>query len=383
MTKKNYYEVLGVKKEASGDEIKKAYRRLAMKFHPDRNQNNKEAENKFKKIQEAYAVLSDEKKRSLYDQLGHENFESAVKGGGAQGFSGGFSGFENVGDIFGDIFGNIFNEARRGGGGARHASRGQDLLVGLKITLEESVFGTNGIVNIQHMINCHGCNGSGAQKGSKPEKCKHCNGSGQVHMQQGFFAIQQTCPVCHGAGEIIANPCLDCHSRGQVKISKKLSVKVPAGIDNGDRIRLGGEGNAGLHGASAGDLYVEITILPHKIFRRNGLDLHCELPITFTSAALGNEYEMPTLEGKVKLKVPPETQSGKVMRLSGKGIKGIRGGLGDLYCTINIETPVNLDNEQKELLRRFDDLLAKDRKKHSPISRSWFSGVKDFFAKFA
>ena len=381
--KKNYYEILGVTKDTSNDEIKKAYRRLAMKFHPDRNQNDKEAESKFKEIQEAYAVLSDEKKRSLYDRLGHENFANATRGGGTQGFSSDFSGFENVGDIFGDIFGNIFNEARRGSGGARQASRGQDLLVGLEITLEESVFGTNSVVNIRHTINCHECNGSGTKKGSKPEKCKHCNGSGQVHMQQGFFAIQQTCPICHGDGEIITNPCLDCHGKGQVKISKKLSVKIPAGIDSGDRIRLSGEGNAGLHGAAAGDLYVEITVLPHKIFRRNGLDLHCELPITFANAALGSEYEIPTLEGKVKLKIPPETQAGKVMRLAGKGVKGFRGGLGDLYCTIHIETPINLDNEQKELLRRFDDLLAKDRKKHSPIAPSWFSGIKDFFAKFA
>ncbi len=385
MTQKSYYDILGISKGASADEIKKAYRRLAMKFHPDRNQNNKEAESKFKEVQEAYAVLSDDKKRSLYDQLGHENFENAAKNGGAgaHGFSGGFGGFENVGDIFGDIFGNIFNEARSGERKSNRATRGHDLLVGVKITLEESVFGVTKIINIQRLANCHECGGSGARKGSKPEKCKHCHGSGQIHLQQGFFSIQQTCPSCRGAGEVIADPCTNCHGRGQNRIAKKLSIKIPAGIDNGDRVRLGGEGNAGTHGAATGDLYVEVTVMPHKIFRRNGLDLHCDLPITFTSATLGDEYEIPTLDGKVKLKIPAETQSGKVLRLSGKGIKGLRGGLGDLFCTIKIETPINLDNEQKELLRKFDELLAKDRKKHSPLSRNWFNTVRDFFTKFS
>jgi molecular chaperone DnaJ len=384
MAKKDYYEILGVAKGASGDEIKKSYRRLAMKFHPDRNPNNKEAENKFKEIQEAYATLSDDKKRALYDQLGPDGFENATRGGGGPGGFNGFGGFENVGDIFGDIFGDVFGNAR--GGDARQknrSQRGHDLIFNIRIKLEEAVFGTTTTIKIPQLVSCEECGGVGARKGSKPVKCKTCGGSGQLYIQQGFFSIQQTCHVCHGAGETIADPCPKCYGKGQNQIQKTLSVKIPAGVDDGDRIRLVGEGNAGSRGAPAGDLYVQIAIEPHKIFRREGLDLYCEVPITFSGAALGEEYEIPTLEGKVKLKISSETQSGKVLRLAGKGIKGVHGGQGHLFCRVVVETPINLNSEQKEALRKFDELLAKDRKKHSPISKGWFESVKDFFGKFA
>ena len=385
MAKRDYYDILGVAKGASSDDIKKSYRRLAMKLHPDRNPNDKSSENKFKEVQEAYSVLSDDKKRSLYDQLGPENFEKASQGGGAgpDGFNG-FSGFENVGDIFGDIFGDVFGNARGGNSRQRSRSqRGQDLIINIKIKLEEAVFGATTMIKVPQSINCEECGGSGARKGSKPVKCTTCGGSGQLYIQQGFFSIQQTCHVCHGVGETISDPCPKCHGRGQEQIQKTLSVKIPAGVDDGDRIRLAGEGNAGSRGAPSGDLYVQIIVEPHKIFKRDGLDLYCEVPVTFAGAALGEEYEIPTLEGKVKLKIPAETQSGKVLRLSGKGVKGMRGGQGHLFCKIVVETPVNLSSEQKEILRKFDELLAKDRKKHSPIAKGWFESIRDFFGKFA
>jgi molecular chaperone DnaJ len=387
MAKKDYYEVLGVSKNVPAEEIKKAYRRLAMKHHPDRNPNNKEAENKFKEIQEAYSVLSDEKKRPLYDQLGPDGFESATRGGGGGqgGYGGfeGFNGFADASDVFGDIFGNIFGGARSGRREQAHDNRGYDLVTNIKITLEEAVHGTTTTIKVPQMVHCEECGGTGARKGTKPVTCKTCGGSGQLYIQQGFFSIQQTCHACRGAGKIIADPCGKCHGSGQIQLQKTLSVKIPPGIDNGDRIRLSGEGNAGLHGAPAGDLYVQVAIKPHKFFKREGLDLYCEIPVTFAAAALGDEYELPTLEGKIKLKIQPETQSGNMLRLSGKGIKGIHGGHGDLFCKIIIETPVNLNPEQKEALRKFDDLLAKDRKKHSPMAKGWFDAIKDFFGKFA
>lgn len=381
--KKSYYDTLGVTKDASGDEIKKAYRRLAMKFHPDRNPNNKSAENKFKEIQEAYAVLSDDKKRSLYDQLGPDGFENAAQGGAGPG---GYSGFTNASDIFGDfgdIFGDIFGGARGGNGGGRERrGRGNDLITNIKISLENAVFGVTTTIQLSRLANCEECGGTGARKGTKATTCKTCGGRGQLYIQQGFFSIQQPCHACQGTGEVIADPCPKCHGRGQEQVAKTLSVKIPPGVDDGDRVRLTGEGNAGYHGAPAGDLYVQISVLPHKIFRREGLDLYCEVPITFLGAALGEEYEIPTLDGKVKLKIPAETQSGKVLRLSGKGIKGLRGGQGHLFCKVTVETPINLSNEQKEALSKFDELLAKDRKKHSPIAKGWFESVKDFFSKF-
>ena len=382
MSAANYYDVLGVSKTASDDEIKKAYRRLAMKFHPDRNAGDKESEQKFKEVQEAYAVLSDAKKRSMYDQLGHERFSSAAQGGGTGGFSGDFSGFD-VGDIFGDIFGDFFG-SRSGASSRTQAFRGHDLVTRLHLSLEEAVFGTTKVIDVPRMSSCAECSGTGGRGGAKPQTCKICNGTGQIQMRQGFFSVQQTCHACRGRGAVIADPCPGCSGAGQVKTKKTLSVKIPAGIDDGDRVRLSGEGDAGAHGGAAGDLYVEIQIVPHKIFKREGLDLYCKVPVTFTSAALGDEYEIPTLNGKVTLKVPRETQTGKILRLPGQGIKGMRrGSQGHLFCEIVVETPINLDHEQQELLKKFDELLAKDRKRHSPISKGWFEGIKEFFGKFS
>jgi molecular chaperone DnaJ len=386
MAKKDYYEVLGVSKGASADEIKKAYRRLAMKHHPDRNPDNKKAENKFKELQEAYTVLSDEKKRSLYDQLGPDGFENAARGGGQHGGFGGFEGFSGFGgdasDIFGDIFGDIFSGARGGSRERQQSQRGHDLVTNIKITLEEAVHGMKTTIKVPQMANCEECGGTGARKGTKPVTCKTCGGSGQLHIQQGFFAIQQTCHACHGSGKVIEDPCAKCRGSGQIQLQKTLSVNIPAGVDNGDRIRLTGEGNAGLNGAPSGDLYVQIAVKPHEFFKRDGLDLYCDIPVTFASAALGDDYEIPTLEGKVKLKIKSETQSGTMLRLSGKGVKGVHGRHGDLFCRVIVETPIKLNQEQKETLRKFDDLLSNDRKKHSPMSKGWFDSIKDFFGKF-
>jgi molecular chaperone DnaJ len=379
MAKKDYYEILGVERGASADEIKKSYRRLAMKYHPDRNPGDKSAENKFKEIQEAYTVLSDDKKRQMYDQLGHEGFAQASQGGGAGGFGGfgGFNGFGNMGDVFGDIFGDIFGGGR-GGGRERH-QRGQDLLAKVTISLEDAVHGTTTSLKMSHLVDCDECHGSGAKKGTKPTTCKTCGGRGQVYMQQGFLSIQQTCHVCHGTGQVISDPCTKCHGQGRAQVQTTLEVKIPPGVDDGDRIRLAGEGDAGFHGAPRGDLYVQIHIKPHSIFKRQELDLYCEIPITFIVATLGEELEIPTLDGKVKLKIPPETQTGKMFRLRGKGVKGVHGGQGDLFCRVIIETPVNLNNEQKELLHKFEQALAKDNKNHSPMARTWFDNVKEFF----
>ncbi|HBS51381.1 MAG TPA: molecular chaperone DnaJ, partial [Coxiellaceae bacterium] len=305
-----------------------------------------------------------------------------MAGAGAAGFEG--MGGVNFSDVFGDIFGDIFGA--RGGGDPRkreRAERGHDLITNIRIRLEEAVHGTESTIKVPQMVNCEECGGTGSRKGTKPVTCKTCGGSGQVYIQQGFFSIQQTCHACHGAGEVISDPCHKCHGKGQTQIQKTLSVKIPAGVDDGDRVRLTGEGNAGYRGAPSGDLYVQITVEPHKIFKREGLDLYCDVPVTFVGAALGEEYEIPTLEGKVKLKIPAETQSGKMLRLAGKGIKGMRGGHGNLFCRVVVETPINLSSEQKEVLHKFDELLSKDRKKHSPIAKGWFDAVKDFFGKFA
>lgn len=378
MAKKDYYEILGVPKGASADEIKKAYRSLAMKHHPDRNPNDKDAENKFKEIQGAYSVLSDEKKRSLYDQLGVDGFENASKGGGQYSGFEGFAGFDNVGDVFSDIFGDIFGGAK----GKKRSQRGHDLVTNIKISLEDSVFGTTVTIKVPQTIDCDECAGSGSKKGTRPTVCKACGGSGQVHIQQGFFSLQQPCHTCRGTGKIISDPCNKCHGEGHIQIQKTLSVKIPPGIEEGDRIRLTGEGNAGTNGASPGDLYVQISIKPHKFFKRQGLNLYCDIPITFAASALGHEYEIPTLEGKLKLKIPPETQSGKTLRLPGKGVRGMNSDRGDLLCKIVVETPINLNVEQREALRKFDELLSQDRKNHSPMEKGLFDAIKDFFGKF-
>lgn len=384
--KRDYYEVLGVTKGAGEDDIKKSYRRLAMKYHPDRNPGNKEAEEKFKEAKEAYEVLTDSKKRAMYDQFGHEGMQAGMGGGpgGAQGF-GGFH-FNEGGDMFGDL-GDIFSEILGGGRGrgrggrTSQAQRGSDLLYELSISLEEAFHGTEVKIKVPTWIKCSECNGSGAKKGSSPVTCKTCGGTGQVHMQQAFLVIQQPCRECHGTGKVISDPCHKCHGQGRVRDEKTLAVKIPAGIDNDDRVRLHGEGEAGLNGAPAGDLYVNIRVKPHNIFQRQAADLHCEIPVSFVTVALGGEIEIPTLEGKVKLKIPSETQSGKVFRLRGKGMKGVHGGVGDLLCTVIVETPVKLNAEQKELLHKFAESLEHNSKKHSPRSDTWFDAVKKFFVK--
>jgi molecular chaperone DnaJ len=374
MAKRDYYDVLSVARNASDAEIKGAYRRLAMKYHPDRNPDDKAAEESFKEAKEAYEVLGSAQKRAAYDQFGHAGVDAAA-GVGAGGFGGG----ANFSDIFGDVFGDIFSGAR-GGAGRQQAYRGGDLRYTLDLTLEEAVFGTTATIRIPTLTLCNTCEGSGARKGTKPSSCPTCNGVGQVRMQQGFFSIQQTCPRCHGRGKIIADPCSTCSGAGRVEEYKTLSVKVPAGVDNSDRIRLSGEGEAGEQGGPPGDLYVQIRVKPHPIFEREESTLACKVPISFATAALGGELEVPTLDGRVNLKIPAGTQTDKVFRLRGKGVKPVRGGpVGDLLCQVVVETPVNLTKEQKELLQQFSGTMEEGGKRHSPQERSWIDGVKKFF----
>ena len=365
MTKRDYYEVLGVARDATDDEIKKAFRRLAMKHHPDRNSpHDKDSEEKFKESREAYEVLSDSRRRAAYDQFGH----AAQDGGGFGGMGG-----MNFSDIFGDIFGDIFSGGRAG------PQRGSDLRYHLEITLENAVLGTTVEISVPTQVSCTECSGSGASKGASPVTCNDCGGHGQVRIQQGFFSVQQTCPSCRGKGQLILDPCGECRGKGRRKQTKKLSVKIPPGVDTGDRIRLGGEGEAGEPGAPSGDLYVQITVKLHDIFAREATNLHCEVPISFVTAALGGEIDVPTLTGRVKLKIPVETQSGKVFRLNGMGVPSVRGGgSGDLLCKVMVETPVNLTHKQKELLGQFEKTLSVDNK-HNPRSSSWFDKVKKFF----
>ncbi len=377
MSKRDYYEVLGVARGAPEAEIKKAYRRLAMKFHPDRNTGDATAETKFKEAKEAYEILSDAHKRATYDRFGHVGVEAGTAGGGRGGFGSG----DVFGDIFGDMFGDIFGGGRRGGRGQR-VYRGADLRYELELDLEQAVFGDTISIHVPTLVRCDVCDGSGAKQGSKPQTCPTCGGQGQVRMQQGFFSIQQTCPRCHGSGTVIGDPCSKCHGQGRVEERKNLAVKVPAGVDSGDRIRLAGEGEAGPVGGPTGDLYVEITVRPHPIFTREGADLVCEVPVSIMKAALGGELEVPTLDGRVVLKIPPETQAGKVLRLRSKGVKPVRGGAtGDLLCRIEVETPVNLSREQKDLLKNLDASLRSDGSRHSPRERSWLDGVKKFFER--
>ncbi|MDE2234121.1 MAG: molecular chaperone DnaJ [Gammaproteobacteria bacterium] len=378
MSKRDYYEVLGVARNAPEAEIKKAYRRLAMKFHPDRNTGDAGAESKFKEAKEAYEVLSDAHKRASYDQFGHAGVEASAAAGGR---AGGFNAGDAFGDIFGDMFGDIFGTGRRGGRGQR-VYRGADLRYELELDLEQAVFGDTVSIRIPSLVRCETCEGSGARKGSKPQACATCGGQGQVRMQQGFFSIQQTCPRCHGSGSVISDPCEKCHGQGRVEQQRKLSVKVPAGVDSGDRIRLGGEGEAGPMGGPSGDLYVEIAVRAHPVFNREGADLICEVPVSLLTAALGGELEVPTLDGRVILKIPPETQTGRVLRLRAKGVKPVRGGApGDLLCRIVVETPVNLTREQKDMLKKLNASLQSDGGRHSPRERSWLDNVKHFFER--
>ena len=370
MAKRDYYEVLGVPRDASEDDIKKSYRKLAMKHHPDRNPDNKAAEEKFKEGKEAYEILSDANKRRAYDQAGHAAFEQG--GGGGGGMGGGF------GDSFSDIFGDIFGGGR---GGRSNVYRGADLRYDLEISLEEAARGTDTRIRIPSVEECETCDGSGAKKGTQPKTCPTCQGHGQVRIQQGFFSLQQTCPRCQGTGRVIPEPCATCHGMGRVKKHKTLQVKIPAGVDTGDRIRLSGEGEPGVGGGPSGDLYVQVHIKKHAVFERDGNDLHCEMPISFATAALGGEIEIPTLDGAAKIKIPAESQSGKVFRLRGKGIRGLRSSVpGDLHCHIAIETPVNLTERQKELLREFETINQNDASHHSPRAKSWMDKVKDFFS---
>ncbi|HHE6470956.1 TPA: molecular chaperone DnaJ [Providencia rettgeri] len=372
MAKRDFYEVLGLERNASEKDIKRAYKRLAMKHHPDRNQGDKDSEDKFKEIKEAYEILSDEQKRAAYDQYGHAAFEQGGMGGG-----GGFGGGADFSDIFGDVFGDIFGGGRR----QQRPSRGSDLQYNMELTLEEAVRGVTKEIRIPTLETCDVCHGNGAKPGTSADTCSTCHGMGQVHMRQGFFSVQQPCPTCHGRGKVIKDPCNKCHGHGRVERYKTLSVKIPAGVDTGDRVRLSGEGEAGENGAPAGDLFVQVHVLPHNIFERDGNNLHCEVPINFADAALGGEIEVPTLDGRVKLKIPAETQTGKIFRMKGKGVKSVRGGLqGDLMCHIVVETPVKLNEKQKELLKEFGESLGgKSGEKNSPRSKSFLDGVKKFF----
>jgi len=376
MSKKDYYEVLGVNRDASEEEIKKAYRKLAMKHHPDRNPDNPKAEEHFKEAKEAYETLSDGQKRAAYDQYGHAAFEAGGMGGGNP-FGAGGAGAQ--GFDFGDIFGDIFGGGR---GGRSQAQRGADLRYNMEITLEEAARGAQKQIRIPVMEECETCSGSGAKPGTSATTCQTCAGHGQVRMQQGFFSVQQTCPRCNGSGKQISSPCKDCHGTGRVKKQKTLEIKIPAGIDSGMRLRHSGHGEAGSHGAPHGDLYVEIHIKAHSVFQRDGDDLHCEMPISFATAALGGEIEIPTLDSKASIKIPAETQSGKIFRLRGKGIKGMRTHAhGDLHCHVVVETPAKLTDRQKELLREFETISAQDSARHSPRAKSWMSKVKEFFGQ--
>ncbi|PPI88628.1 molecular chaperone DnaJ [Candidatus Pantoea edessiphila] len=368
MAKKDFYETLGIDKSADEREIKKAYKRLAMKFHPDRNPGDKKAEAKFKDIKEAYEILTDSNKRAAYDQYGHSAFERVNMGGGNT---------TDFSDIFGDVFGDIFGNSRR----QQRSSRGSDLRYNLELTLEEVVLGVTKEIYIPTLVACKLCRGSGTKIGTKPQTCNTCHGSGQIQMRQGFFTVQQSCPTCHGSGSIIKNPCNICHGHGRIEKSKTLSVKIPGGVDTGDRIRLSGEGEAGKNGAQAGDLYVQISVKKHSIFEREDNNLYCEVPINFAMAALGGEIEVPTLNGRVKLKIPYETQTGKLFRVRGRGVKSVRNGVvGDLLCRIVVETPVNLNEIQKQLLSQLEKSFGGPTgERNSPRSKRFFDGVKKFF----
>lgn len=376
-SKRDYYAVLGVNRDASEDDIRKSYRKLAMKHHPDRNQGDKAAEEKFKEAKEAYEILTDAKKRAAYDQFGHAGVDpSAGFGGGARGA--GPEGFGGFADAFGDIFGEIFGQGR--GGGGNGVFRGADLRYNLELTLEEAARGTEARIRIPAMEGCETCHGSGAKPGTSSKPCPSCQGRGQVRVSQGFFSIQQTCPKCHGSGRIIPDPCRDCGGAGRVKKQKTLEVKIPAGIDEGMRLRHAGHGEPGVNGGPPGDLYVEIHIRKHAVFERDHDDLHCEMPISITTAALGGEIEIPTLEGMARLKIPAETQSGKVFRLRGKGIKNVRSHAhGDLMCHVVVETPVSLTDRQKELLREFEEISSGNADRHNPKAKGWMDKVRDFF----
>ena len=368
MAKRDYYEVLGVNKDATDDDLKKAYRKLAMKWHPDRNPDNPKAEEHFKEAKEAYEVLSDAGKRGAYDQFGHAGVSQQA--GGAPGGAG-------FGDIFSDIFGEIFGGGR---GGRSTVFRGADLRYNLELTLEQAAHGFDTRIRIPAATACETCKGSGARPGTQRASCPACRGAGQIRVSQGPFSIAQTCPRCHGSGSIIPNPCAACSGTGRIKLQKTLAVKIPAGVDEGDRVRLSGEGEPGVNGGPPGDLYVQVHVKPHAVFQRDHDDLHCEMPVSITTAALGGEISIPTLDGSAKIRVPAETQSGKTFRLKSKGIKGVRSQFpGELFCHVVVETPVSLTERQRQLLREFDAISAQDSARHNPRAKGWFDKVKEFF----
>ena len=373
MAKRDYYEILGVQKNASEAELKKAYRKMAMKYHPDRNPGDTEAERQFKDAKNAYEVLSDPQKRAAYDQFGHAGVEGmGGMGGGARGAGG-----ASFSDIFSDVFGDIF-----GGAGPRgqRVYRGADLRYNMELTLEEAVNGTEQTIRVPSWETCDACDGKGTEGAKEPETCPTCHGHGDVRVQQGFFSIQQTCPRCGGTGAIITDPCRKCGGEGRLKHTKELSVRIPAGVDTGDRIRLSGEGEPGERGGPPGDLYVQMMVKEHPMFTRSGEHLHCQVPISIVTAALGGELEVPTLDGRVSLRIPEGTQSGKTFRIRGKGVKPVRGGpQGDLLCRVSVETPVNLTREQKELVTRFGESVEKGGNRHNPESQSWLDKAKRFF----
>ena len=381
MAKRDYYETLGVPKNASDEEIKKSYRKLAMKFHPDRNQGDsaKAAEEKFKDAKEAYEMLSDPQKRAAYDQYGHAGVDPNMRGPGGPGAEG-FGGFA---EAFGDIFGDMFGQQRggRAGAGGRQVYRGGDLSYAMEITLEEAARGKDAQIRIPSWENCDTCHGTGAKPGTQVKTCGTCSGSGSVQMRQGFFSVQQTCPTCRGSGKVIPEPCTACHGQGKLKKQKTLEVKIPSGIDGGMRIRSTGNGEPGTNGGPAGDLYIEIRLKKHEIFERDGDDLHCSVPISMITAALGGEIDVPTLAGKAAIDIPEGTQTGKQFRLRGKGLKGVRASYpGDLYCHILVETPVKLSEHQRKLLRDLEESLKKGGGKHSPTGDSWTDRLKSFFS---
>jgi molecular chaperone DnaJ len=370
VAKRDLYEVLGINRDASEEDIKKAYRKLAMKWHPDRNPDNPRAEEHFKEAKQAYEILSDAQKRGAYDQFGHAGVEQQPgmgAGAGAAGF----------GDIFSDIFGEIFGGARAG---RSTVFRGADLRYNLEIALEQAARGFDTRIRVPTMSACGTCGGSGARPGTQPQTCATCRGAGQVRISQGPFSIAQTCPRCHGSGKVIPNPCPACQGSGRVRMQKTLSVKIPAGVDEGDRVRLGSEGEPGVNGGPPGDLYVQVHIKPHPVFQRDHDDLHCEMPVSFATAALGGEIEIPTLDGSARIRVPAETQSGKIFRLRGKGIRGVRSHApGDLFCHVTVETPVDLTARQRELLQEFEAISQRDPARHNPRGKSWLDKVKEFF----
>ena len=371
MAKRDYYETLGVDRNADDAEIKKAYRRLAMQYHPDRNPGDATAEESFKEAKEAFEILSDGQKRAAYNQFGHAGVDPSASGGA------GFGGAAGFGDIFDTVFGDIFGGGARGG---NRAYRGSDLRYDLELSLEDAVAGSEIKIRVPTLVNCDTCKGKGSRSGRGPDSCSTCGGAGQVRMQQGFFSVQQTCPKCRGTGKMISDPCATCGGSGKSRGNKTISVKVPPGVDNGDRIRLAGEGEPGQSGGPPGDLYVNVVVKPHLIFTRDDTDLHCDVPIDFVRAALGGELEVPTLKGRVVLKIPPETQTGKMFRLRSKGVRSVRGsGVGDLICRVSVETPVNLNKQQKDLLKQFRDSMSGQGNKHSPRASSWVDGVKKFF----